>query len=88
MFTKPNTEYFQSTNNNLEAQYSLSSIPRISELIIQKKYDIAIQEISTFYILNYKQDYNYNLKKECDSWLALLLAKQGRYQESHSFFKL
>ena len=87
MFTKPNTEYFQSTNNNLEAQYSLSSIPGVSELIIQKKYNMAIQKICTFYILNYKQDHNYNLKKECDSWLALLLAKQGKYQQSLEFYR-
>ncbi len=87
MFTKANNKYFQSTNKNLELQQSLSSIPYVSELIIQEQYSAAIQKICTFYLCNYRQDYNHHLKKECDSWLALLLAKQGRYQESIEFYR-
>ena len=73
--------------NNLEVQNSLSSIPFVSKLVIQKKYNKAIEKICIFYLLNYKQDHNHNLKKECDSWLALLLAKQERYQRSLEFYR-
>ena len=87
MFTKPNTEYLPSTNKDLEIQQSLSSIPYVSELIIEEKYSAAIQKICIFYLCNYRQDHNYHLKKECDSWLALLLAKQGKYQKSIEFYR-
>lgn len=87
MYTKPNDWHLQLGNNNLEQEFSQLLIPFISQLIAQQDYSIAAQEICKFYLLNFKQDQNNRLKKQCDSWLALLLEKQGRYRKALKFYR-
>lgn len=87
MYSKLDNADVKLGNSNLEQEFSQLLIPFVAELIEQKNYSIAAQKICTFYLLNFKQDRNRRLQKQCDSWLALLLEKQGKYHKALEFYR-
>lgn len=72
---------------DLTQEFERVIVPAIYRCLQSENYHEALETLNDFYRVNVDKYDNILLTYKCDSWKALILEKQGKYQEALLFYQ-